>query len=106
MCDVLSSLDYGAPVGQGGGTRQSLPGASLGQQTGGQARGAGCGLTKAGKDRAVGALDGAEMVSCMSESEETLGTVARTSETLEMCLDCLSSNVVWSIERSFLFPGL
>lgn len=65
----------------------SLLGASLGQHLGGQARGTGCGLTKAGKDRS-------EMVSWASESGETLGMVARTSEALEMCLGCLSSDIV------------
>lgn len=45
----------------------SLLGASLGQQAEGRARATGCGLTKAGWDRAVGALGGAEMVSWATE---------------------------------------
>lgn len=41
-----------------------------------------------------------------SESGETLGTAARTSEALELCLGCLSFSIVWSIEPCVLFPGL
>lgn len=68
----------------------SLLGASLGQQAEGRARATGCGLTKAGWDRAVGALGGAEMVSWATEGIEVRGdpggTAGMTSEALETCL--------------------